>query len=209
MRATRPPAPPASTSATSSLRSPVVRSVRSAWKVRANRLSMDSGLGIEVGNEFGLEPRDLVLEQELAALQSLQLQLIDPHIELQPLDHVVEVTMFDAQLPQFLQPREQLGIDLVLNVRHASSVAPSRAASIPASHRCHIGATASGSLANPPGRCHGSAGSWKSDPCEPRSPARSARPAAVAVSAAICCPVTTSTAAPPAAAKSASRVRRC
>src|ERR1700736_6091950 len=101
-RATSPPAATASTSVTNSLRSPVVRSVRSAWKVRANRLSMDSGLGIEVGNEFGLEPRDLVLEQELAALQPLQLQLVDPHVELQPLDHVVEVTMLDAQLPQFL-----------------------------------------------------------------------------------------------------------
>src|SRR5471030_292758 len=53
--------------------------------------------GDDVGNELAFQPKNLVLQAELALLQPLQLQLVERRLLDQPVDHVVEVAVLDAQ----------------------------------------------------------------------------------------------------------------
>ena len=55
------------------------------------------GSGDDVGQELALDFRDLVLEQQLALLEPLELQLIERPALGNTRDHVVEVTMLDLQ----------------------------------------------------------------------------------------------------------------
>jgi hypothetical protein len=59
-------------------------------------------------NELALEAGNLVLQQQLPFLQPAQLHLVDVEVELQAMDHVVEVAMLDAQRAQPLQVLERL-----------------------------------------------------------------------------------------------------
>jgi hypothetical protein len=51
----------------------------------------------DVWDKAGAQARDLILEQELALLKALQLQAILPRIDSEPIDHVIEVVMFDLK----------------------------------------------------------------------------------------------------------------
>src|SRR5262245_18090857 len=75
-------------------------------------------LCVEVGDQLALEPRDLILQHQLAFLQAPQLHFVDVQVHLQPVDDVIQVAMLDTQLPQALQPSERLGLDLVLRFGH-------------------------------------------------------------------------------------------
>src|SRR5690349_21373240 len=70
--------------------------------------------GVEIGDQLALEAGDLILEDELALLETLELQLVGLEVERQPRDHLVEVAMGDTQLPQLFHVLEKLAIDVVL-----------------------------------------------------------------------------------------------
>src|SRR5258706_569452 len=63
-------------------------------------------LCIEIRYELAFEQQDLVLERQLAFLQTLELQLVDVEIQRQARDDLVQVTMFNAQVPQLLHVAE-------------------------------------------------------------------------------------------------------
>src|SRR5690606_15089319 len=118
-----------------------------------------AGSGIEIRDQLALEARDLILQYELALLQPLQLQLVDVDVHRQPLDHLVEIAVLDAQLPQFFDVAEQFAIDVIFDFDHRLAAMHSETRVMP-----------SASLAKRPGGFHRAAGSWKSEPTEPASP---------------------------------------
>src|SRR5580698_3887110 len=61
---------------------------------------------------------DLVLQHELALLQAFELELIRMDVERETSDHLVQITMLNAQRPQFLYVAEQLAVDVVFDFRH-------------------------------------------------------------------------------------------
>ena len=69
---------------------------------------------VQIRDQLAFEPRDLVLEDQLALLEALQLQLIGLEVERQARDDLVEVAMRDAQLAQLFNVLEKLAIDVVL-----------------------------------------------------------------------------------------------
>ena len=75
---------------------------------RLRPVASPSRSGVEVRDQLALEPRDLVLEHQLALLEAPHLHLVDVEVELQAMNHVVEVTVLDAQLAQPLQVLERL-----------------------------------------------------------------------------------------------------
>ena len=66
------------------------------------------------GNQLTFEPRDLVLEDQLALLEALELQLVGLEVERQARDDLVEIAMRDAQFAQLFNILEKLAIDVVL-----------------------------------------------------------------------------------------------
>ena len=54
--------------------------------------------GDDVGHQESSDPRDLVLEQELALLQPLDLELVEDHVLRNARDHIVEIAMFALQI---------------------------------------------------------------------------------------------------------------
>src|SRR3989304_1205081 len=54
----------------------------------------------DVGQQLAFELRDLILQQQLALLQPLQPELVERRPFRQSSDHVVEVAMLAAQLPE-------------------------------------------------------------------------------------------------------------
>src|SRR5258708_23759657 len=73
---------------------------------------------VQVWDQLTFEPRDLVLEQQLALLEAFELQLVHMNVERQARDHLIEITMLDTQLPQLLEVAEQLTVDVVFDFRH-------------------------------------------------------------------------------------------
>src|SRR6516225_10975223 len=61
--------------------------------------------GNAVGNQVRLQPGDLILQQQLALLQPLQMQLVGGILLRQPGDDGVEVAVFAAQLRELAQQR--------------------------------------------------------------------------------------------------------
>jgi hypothetical protein len=93
------------------------------WAIAWGRIVAGEGFirptsRIEVGDQLAFEPRDLVLEHELAPLQALHLQLVDFEIHAEARNDVIEVAMLDAQLAQAFDVLEQIGIDFVVFVVH-------------------------------------------------------------------------------------------
>src|ERR1700674_5189491 len=80
-----------------------------------------SSSGVEIRDQLALQACDLILEHELALLQALQLQLIHVQIKRQAGDDLIEITMFDAQLTQFLHVAEQFAVDVVFDFRHTAT----------------------------------------------------------------------------------------
>src|SRR5690349_11169792 len=113
---------------------------------------------VEIGNELAFEPRDLVLEDQLALLEALQLQLVGLEIERQPRDDLVEIPVRDAQFAQLFHVLEKLAIDVVLifDIAH-------RLGSV---KQFMTGSRPAGSLSHRPRGFHGTAGSWKSEPMD-------------------------------------------
>jgi hypothetical protein len=73
---------------------------------------------------MAFQSRDLILDHELAFFQPSELHFIDVQIELQTMNDVVQIAMFDAQFPQAFQAPESLGIDFgLLVVAHGSLLA--------------------------------------------------------------------------------------
>src|SRR5690348_3217955 len=70
--------------------------------------------GVEIRDQFALEARDLILEDEFAFLEALELQLIGLEVERQPRDDFVEIAVRYAQFPQLFHVLEKLAIDVVL-----------------------------------------------------------------------------------------------
>src|SRR5262245_48566275 len=70
--------------------------------------------GVQIGDQLAFEARDLILEDELAFLEALELQLVGLEVERQPGDDFVEVAMRYAQLPQLFHVLEKLAVDVVL-----------------------------------------------------------------------------------------------
>ena len=62
----------------------------------------NQGARDDVGNQARAQALDLVLEEQLALLQALQLQPILPRLDHQAADHVVEVMVLDLQRLQAL-----------------------------------------------------------------------------------------------------------
>src|ERR1700722_10793610 len=73
---------------------------------------------VEIRYELALESRDLILEHQLAPLESLHLQLIHLEVHAESGNDVVKIAMLDAQLAQALDVLEQIGIDVALIVTH-------------------------------------------------------------------------------------------
>ena len=81
---------------------------------------------VQVRDQLALEPRDLVLEDQLALLEALELQLVGLEVERQARNDLVEVAMRDAQLTQLFNVLEKLAIDVVLifDFAHRLAVRP-------------------------------------------------------------------------------------
>jgi hypothetical protein len=73
---------------------------------------------IQIGDQFTFESGNLIFQHQLALLQPAQLHFVDVQVQLQAMDHVIEVTMLDAQFPQPFQAPESFGFDFVLRVTH-------------------------------------------------------------------------------------------
>jgi hypothetical protein len=80
------------------------------WPARIAAASVAETLGGHVGVELALEPGDLVLEQELAALQALQLELVVDELVAEPLDDVVEIAVLDLELQDALLKHRALDL---------------------------------------------------------------------------------------------------
>lgn len=61
-----------------------------------------SRLGVQVRDKLRFEPGDRILEQQLALLHALELQLIAVRVDGQAFDRGVEVAVLDPQLDQLL-----------------------------------------------------------------------------------------------------------
>ena len=61
---------------------------------------------VQIRYELTLESRDLILEHQLAPLESFHLQLVHLEIHAESGNDVVEIAMLDAQLPQTLDVLE-------------------------------------------------------------------------------------------------------
>src|SRR5688572_15111688 len=70
--------------------------------------------GVQVRNQFALETRDLILENEFAFLEALELQLIGLEVEREPGDDLIQIAVRYAQLPQLFHVLEKLAIYIVL-----------------------------------------------------------------------------------------------
>src|SRR6185295_18599499 len=81
----------------------------------------------DVWDESGAQARDLVLQQELALLQTLELQAILPRIEREAVDHVVQVVMLDLER---LEPQLDLRA-LFFGQRKVGHPGPSRSVRVP------------------------------------------------------------------------------
>src|ERR1700722_9065361 len=118
---------------TCSSTSPVVAVARNDWMMPPSALltgtchgASSPGVGtamrlsgIEIGYELAFELHDQILEHQLAFLEAFELQLIDMNIHRQALDDLVQVAMFDTQLPQFLDIAEQVAVDVVFLIAHS------------------------------------------------------------------------------------------
>src|SRR5580658_93334 len=177
-----------------------------------------SSSGIEIGYQLALELHDQVLEHQLALLETFELQLIDMDIHRQARDDLIQIAMFDAQLPQFLNVAEQVAVDVVFLIAHSFDrpVTVGRLAPLPGPLRCGlrynprravIGIIRSGSLAKRPSGRHGNPGSWKSEPIEPASSKRRASVAARSASPGPMPARLTSRPTPPAALNCSTSVR--
>src|SRR6266403_2633659 len=151
---------------------------------------------VQVRNQLTLEPRDLVLEHQLALLQAFHLQFIDLEVHAEAGNDVVERAMLDTELAQAFDVLEQVGIYVVFFFGHV--LIRSR----------HTGTTQSGSLRDPPNGFQICCGLWKSDPIDPKRPNFTASMAEASMCCAPLPPEMTSMAPPPAATKSASNCRR-
>ena len=78
---------------------------------------MSPRLSVEIRNQFALERRNHVFQDELALLESAYAQLINHRVMLQPDDKIIEIPVTDAQLPQMLKLLKRLSIDFV---RHST-----------------------------------------------------------------------------------------
>jgi hypothetical protein len=74
-------------------------------------MSADSSC-VQVRYELALQPRDLILEHEFAAFETLHLQFVDFEIHGEARNDVIEITVLNAQLAQALDVLEQIGIDV-------------------------------------------------------------------------------------------------
>src|SRR5260370_42571050 len=78
---------------------------------------------VEIRNELALQPRNLILEQELAPLEAFHLQFIDFEIHGEAGNDVIEIAGLDGQRPQALDVFEPIGFYVAFFV--APRVAPS------------------------------------------------------------------------------------
>jgi hypothetical protein len=81
--------------------------------------------GVEVGNDFAAVSLDLVFENQFSFFETFELDLIDVDVHREARDDLVEVSVFDAQLPQFFDIAKQFAVDFVVVVVPGH---PSRAA---------------------------------------------------------------------------------
>src|SRR6185437_3873017 len=85
----------------------------------ARRTAQPLPSGVQIRNQLAFEARDLVFEDQLAFLQTLQLQLVDMKIEREASDDLVEVPVLDAQLAQLLHAPKELAVDVIFCVHHS------------------------------------------------------------------------------------------
>src|SRR5690348_9557399 len=74
----------------------VVQADRGGWVHRKSGAARDSG--VEVGDQLALEPRDVVFQQQLALLESRQLQLVAADRGGQLIDRRIKVAMLHPEL---------------------------------------------------------------------------------------------------------------
>src|SRR6185436_20155882 len=145
--------------------------------------------------------RDLVLEDQFAFLETLELQLIGLEIERQPGDDFVEIAVGYTQLPQLFHVLEKLAIDVVLIFDFAHQVV--------VVSNIVTGSRPGASLSQRPSGFHGTAGSWKSEPIEACSLNRRHKEAMRSASLGLIPAMLASSATPPRSAKAAVSSRNC
>src|SRR5687767_8482723 len=82
--------------------------------------------GVEVGDQLALEASDLILEDELALLEALELELVGLEVERQACDDFIQIAVRYAQFPQLFHILEKLAIDVVLIFDFAHRLAVGR-----------------------------------------------------------------------------------
>lgn len=74
---------------------------RAVFPAEKRRQAQKAASGDDVGEHAAFQNHDLVLERELALLQTLHLKLVERRTFVQSGDHVVEVAMLAAKRGQF------------------------------------------------------------------------------------------------------------
>src|SRR6188508_1080961 len=150
---------------------------------------------VEIRDELALEPSDLVLEDQLALLETLQLQLVGLEVERQARDDLVEIAVRDAEFAQLFHVLEKLAIDVVLIFDFAHRRGSDR--------RWVTGSRPAASLSHRPRGFHGTAGSWKSEPMDASSLKRRHNDAMRSASLGLMPAMLASSATPPSCTKAA------